>query len=86
MAFPPDPRPLPRIGGVSQGCLGDLAPSERYQLVDDTWATVLAGSTEASTFIDLARSFADETDLAVWGCILTGLSDRKSTRLNSSHT
>ena len=56
------------------GSLGDLAPSERYQLVDDTWATVLAGSTEASTFIDLARSFADETDLAVWGSILTGLS------------
>ncbi|MFM8943829.1 MAG: M1 family metallopeptidase [Actinomycetota bacterium] len=54
--------------------LADLAPIERYQVVDDTWATVLAGETAASTFVDLARSFADETDVAVWGALLTGLS------------
>lgn len=43
-----------------------LAPVERYGLVDDAWASVLAGRSTAVEFCDLARAFADETDLAVW--------------------
>jgi puromycin-sensitive aminopeptidase len=43
-----------------------LAPVERALLVDDTWAAVLAGDTEASVMLDLLRGYSSETDPAVW--------------------
>jgi puromycin-sensitive aminopeptidase len=43
-----------------------LAPIERYGLVDDTWAAVVAGTTPASAFFAFAREFGEETDLDVW--------------------
>ena len=43
-----------------------LSPIERYGLVDDTYASVLAGTTSAPDFIDFARSFTEETELEVW--------------------
>ncbi|CAN5826440.1 M1 family metallopeptidase [soil metagenome] len=43
-----------------------LEPIERYGLVDDTWAAVLAGATPAADFLVLARGFGDETYLSVW--------------------
>jgi puromycin-sensitive aminopeptidase len=43
-----------------------LAPIERYGLVDDTWAAVVAGTTAASAFFDFAQGFREETDLDVW--------------------
>jgi puromycin-sensitive aminopeptidase len=51
----------------------DLSPLERYILVDDTWAMVLAGSSDAATFLELAEGFADETDLSVWERLIGGL-------------
>ena len=51
----------------------ELSPVERYVLVDDTWAAVLAGSTEATTFLELAEGVAGETDLSVWERLLGGL-------------
>jgi puromycin-sensitive aminopeptidase len=53
--------------------LAELAPVERSLLVDDTWASVLAGSTPASAFLDLAARFSTETDPAVWTTLSTGL-------------
>ena len=47
----------------------DLAPVERALLVDDTWAAVLAGDTEAIALLDLLRGYADETEPAVWATI-----------------
>ena len=55
------------------GSLLDLAPIERYQLVDDEWAEVMAGEATAAAFCRLARAFADETDLSVWMALLQGL-------------
>jgi len=52
----------------------ELSALERYVLVDDTWAGVLAGSVEAAAFLRLAESFVDETDLSVWERITGGLS------------
>jgi puromycin-sensitive aminopeptidase len=46
--------------------VGELTPLERYNIVDDAFASVLQGASTAAEFIDLARSFADDTDLAVW--------------------
>ncbi len=45
---------------------GELTALERYNLVDDAFASVLQGTSSAAEFIDLVRSFADDTDLAVW--------------------
>jgi puromycin-sensitive aminopeptidase len=50
-----------------------LSASERYALVDDHWASVLAGHTSAIQFVELAERFAGETDLAVWQRLLAGL-------------
>jgi puromycin-sensitive aminopeptidase len=44
----------------------DLTPLERYNLVDDTWASVMAGTTSVAEYCDLVRGFASETDLSVW--------------------
>ncbi len=50
-----------------------LTPIERYGLVDDAWAAVVAGKASADSFLDLVRGFADETDLRVWQAVLGGL-------------
>ncbi|MBI2709663.1 MAG: M1 family metallopeptidase, partial [Actinobacteria bacterium] len=46
--------------------LGDLSALERYCLVDDVWASVLAGSTGVADLLELLRGFSAETDLSVW--------------------
>jgi len=51
----------------------DLSPIERYGLVDDQWAGVLAGDRSAHDFLVLAEAFAAETDLSVWQRIVGGL-------------
>jgi puromycin-sensitive aminopeptidase len=50
-----------------------LAPIERYGVVDDTWALVLAGELHAKQFCDLALGFRSEDDLSVWQRILGSL-------------
>jgi puromycin-sensitive aminopeptidase len=50
-----------------------LSPTERYSLVDDAWAAVVAGKASAGSFLDLVQGFQDETDLRVWQAILGGL-------------
>jgi puromycin-sensitive aminopeptidase len=50
-----------------------LSPIERYSLVDDAWAAVVAGKASAGSFLDLVQGFEDETDLRVWQAILGGL-------------
>ena len=52
--------------------LRELTPLERYTLVDDAWASVLA-ATPASSFVETAERFVDETDLSVWQRIVGGL-------------
>ena len=47
-----------------------LAPVERYGLVDDTWASVLAGRTTTPQFCEFLGGFTAETDLAVWQRLL----------------
>jgi puromycin-sensitive aminopeptidase len=54
---------------------GELPDIERYGLVDDTWASVLAGTTEAEDFVALAERLADERDVSVWRRILGGLAE-----------
>jgi hypothetical protein len=51
----------------------DLTPAERQCLVDDAWASVVAGDASASSFIDLVAGFSQETDPSVWQAIVAGL-------------
>jgi aminopeptidase N len=53
--------------------LAGLTPLERYTVVDDAWASVLAGSTTIEEFVALAERFTDERDLSVWERIVGGL-------------
>src|SRR4029453_6928029 len=51
----------------------ELTPLERYTLVDDAWASVLAAATPASSYVETVERFVDETDLSVWQRIVGGL-------------
>jgi puromycin-sensitive aminopeptidase len=54
----------------AQAVLSDV---ERYGLVDDTWASVLAGTTSAEAYLTLADGFTDEDDVSVWRRLLNGV-------------
>ncbi len=52
----------------------ELTPLERYGLVDDAWASVLAGTTRVGTYLELLRAAtAEENDLSVWQRISASL-------------
>ena len=65
------PELLARLSGPA---LAALSSDERYNLVDDAWASVVAGEMSAAAFCEFARAFADEPDLAVWQAIVSALS------------
>lgn len=52
-----------------------LPGEERYALVSDLWANVLAGDVPAADFLGLASQFRDETEPEVWGAIVGGLGE-----------
>jgi puromycin-sensitive aminopeptidase len=52
---------------------GSLRPLERFSIVDDTWAAVLAGVTPADEVLALARQLRDEDDLVVWRLLISVL-------------
>jgi puromycin-sensitive aminopeptidase len=54
------------LNALSSRGPNQLTSLERYGLVDDTMAAVLAGATTTGEFLDFARGFADEPDVAVW--------------------
>ena len=53
--------------------LSDLSPIERYGLLDDTWASVLADENDAASFLRMLDAFAAETDLSVWQRMIAAL-------------
>jgi puromycin-sensitive aminopeptidase len=59
--------------GALHSLLPKLAAVERYQIVSDTWASVLAGELRAQSFVDLTAAFGSERDANVWSAILGGL-------------
>ncbi len=54
---------------------GDLEPAERYTLIADTWANVLAGQTDAASFIGLVDALDGEDEPDVWGIAINGLAE-----------
>ncbi len=63
-------RYAPELLGALTSALPELAPIERFGLVSDTWAAVVAGLTPLAEFLTMARLFRDETDLNVWRALL----------------
>ena len=47
-----------------------LSSIERFNLLNDTWATAQAGLTPMTTYLDLLSLFRDESDHNVWAAIL----------------
>jgi puromycin-sensitive aminopeptidase len=52
---------------------GVLEPLERFSIVDDLWAAVLAGRSSAEEVVALARQLRDEDDLVVWRALVSVL-------------
>ena len=50
-----------------------LDPVERYGVVSDTWASVLAGTATIASFVQLVRALGDERDPNVWSVTIAGL-------------
>ena len=61
------------LAAVARQALEVLEPIERYGLVDDTYAAVVAGDAGAAEFIGLVTDLGAETDLHVWQRIIGGL-------------
>lgn len=56
------------------GGLDRLAPTERFTLVSDAWATALAGRMPFPDYLQLTRHYAQERDKNVWAVLLDSLS------------
>jgi puromycin-sensitive aminopeptidase len=48
----------------------DCTPAERYTLVDDLFAAMLAGRASAAEFLEFCRQFSTERDLIVWRILI----------------
>ena len=70
-------RVRPTQGAIAAAVSGDLTPSERHAVVDDTWALTVAGEISAQSFVETALGFVDETDLTVWQALAGSLGHLK---------
>ena len=52
------------------GALPDLAPIERFNLVNDAWAVTVAGFMGLGDYLDLTARFRSERDRNVWSILL----------------
>jgi puromycin-sensitive aminopeptidase len=55
---------------VKRELQSNLLPVERFNLVNDTWATTLAGLMSLTHYLDLIDLLRDETDLNVWTTVI----------------
>ncbi len=55
--------------------LDDLDPLERYGLVDDAWANVIAGDMSIGDYLEMLTRFKGETEHAIWEMIVTSLGE-----------
>lgn len=53
--------------------INQFAPIERFNLVNDSWAAVLAGLMPLKQYLDMIRLFIEERDKNVWTVILGSL-------------
>jgi puromycin-sensitive aminopeptidase len=60
-------------GRLGAEALTTLSTLERYNLVDDAWAAVVAGRLPATDLLQFLEGFGDERDHAVWQAIVIAL-------------
>ena len=58
---------------LGTAALSGLSTIERYALIDDAWASVVAGRLSAEGFLALAEGFTTERELQVWQALAMGL-------------
>ncbi|MEK6762971.1 MAG: M1 family metallopeptidase [Nitrospirota bacterium] len=51
-----------------------LAPSERFNFINDAWATTVAGLMPLAAYLDLTARFIEERDKNVWALLLESFS------------
>lgn len=66
-------RVRPSAKTVAAAVAGELTPSERHTVIDDSWALTVAGETSAQEFLETALQFVNETDLTVWQALAGSL-------------
>ncbi len=55
----------------------ELSAVERYGLIDDAWASVLAGTTSTGSFLNLLEAMTAESNRSVWQRIISGFGQLK---------
>ncbi len=63
-------RQLDQLAGIATD---ELTAIERYTLVDDAWAAVMAGRTTSTAFLNLVEALSGESDRSVWQRLIAGL-------------
>ena len=58
------------MAAVKRELQSNLLPVERFNLVNDSWATTLAGLAALTDYLDLIDLLRDETDLNVWTTVI----------------
>jgi puromycin-sensitive aminopeptidase len=58
------------IAGLKQGLQVELSAAERFGLVNDTWASTLAGLTTLPDYLALIDLLRDESDINVWTTVI----------------
>lgn len=66
--------PSERLVAIGTEGVADLAPVERFGLLDDSWALTLAGDIELSDYLALLSGYRDESDVSVWQKLISSLS------------
>ncbi|MCP3998864.1 MAG: M1 family metallopeptidase [bacterium] len=66
--------PADALEQLAEG-FGELEAAERYTLIADSWANVLAGETSAAHFVNLVDALDGEEEPDVWGVALAGLAE-----------
>jgi puromycin-sensitive aminopeptidase len=58
------------LGALKEGMQSNLSPVERFGLVNDTWASALAGLTALPDYLDFIDLLRDENDINVWTSVI----------------
>jgi len=62
------------LNGLQQTGLQTLAPVERFNLLNDTWASTIAGMVSPADYLSLTEHFRGEQDPHVWAVMLGSFS------------
>lgn len=62
------------LSGLQKDGLNTLAPVERFNLLNDTWAATLAGMVSSADYLALTEHFRNEQDPHVWAVMLGSFS------------